>query len=84
MAQKESPRKGECYSGVQKSLNKFEIYLSDESVKKMPEADFKRVVTNSCVNAAVKYLNGKQNGDKGAGIIYNVLELQDYLTPTLL
>jgi hypothetical protein len=31
---------------------------------------------------AVKYLQGKQNGgDKGAGIIYNELELQDYLNP---
>ena len=81
-AQKESPRKGDWYSGVQKNLKEFEIYLSDESVKKMPEADFKRIVKSSSVNAAVKYLKGKQNGgDKGAGIIYNELELQDYLNP---
>ena len=37
MAQKREPRRGDYYSAIQKYLSEFEIHMSEENIKEMPE-----------------------------------------------
>ena len=83
MAQKNEPTKGDWYSDVIKHLAEFEINMSEESIKKMPETTFKNFVRKQAVKATVDYLKQKQSKcEKGSDIKYQRLELQDYLSPS--
>ena len=56
--------------------------MSDEEIQKMPVNLFKKLVKEKTVSASINYLKMKQRkGEKGAEIIYDTLELQDYLNP---
>ena len=60
-------------------MHEFDIKLTDEDIKKTPEVAFKKLVKEKTINSAFKYLKEKQNkGRKGAAILYNSIELQDY------
>ena len=80
MAQKEYPKPGDWYSEVKLIVNELELNISVEIIKNMQENVFKNIVKkNTCV-ADLKNLKMKQsNGEKALNIIYDTLELQDYL-----
>ena len=83
MAQKHEPRRGDFYSAIQKYLTEFEIHLSEENIKEMPEKLFKSLVKKQAKSVAIQYLKKKQSdGDKGSEIEYQDFGLQDYLSPS--
>ena len=83
MAQKNQPRKGDWYSDVKKHLIEFEINMSEETIKNMPELQFKSLVKKQAMKATVNYLKQKQSKcEKGSEIKYDKLEIQDYLSPS--
>ena len=82
LAQKTHPRRNDWYSGVRTDLNEFEIFMTDEEIRKMPVNTFKQLVKEKSVFACINYLQMKQRkAEKGAKIVYQSLELQDYLNP---
>ena len=83
MAQKSEPRKGDWYSDVKKYLIEFEMDISEENIKNMPELKFKSLVKKQANKASFNYLNQKQSKcEKGSKIKYQQIEIQDYLTPS--
>ena len=67
LAQKTQPKQNDWYTGVRKNLNEFEIFMTDEEIKKMPENIFKQIVREK--SASINYLQTKQSmAEKGAGI----------------
>ena len=82
MAQKEDPKKGDWYSEVRYFLTEYKINISDEQIKKMPINIFKSLVKKETFSASLTYLKSKQlKGEKASNIIYNSIQLQDYLNP---
>ena len=63
MAQKEDPKPGDWYSEVKLIVNEFELNISDEIMKNMPENVFKNIVMKSTYVAGLKYLKMKQSND---------------------
>ena len=82
MAQKNFPSNGDWFSDILKILNDFEIDISEEDLKNMSKNRFKSIVRQKTEIAGVKYLKTLQKKcEKGARIVYDCLELQDYLNP---
>ena len=82
MAQKEEPRRGDWYSETQTILKEFEISVTENEIVNMSQAVFKNIVKKKSLLAAIKYLKIKQKKcEKGLGIEYNSLEIQNYLNP---
>ena len=72
MAQKNQPSKGDWYSILQNIIKDFEIYISEEGIKKMPIYIFK--------SAGLKFLqNVQERGSKGNTTEYQSVTLQHYL-----
>ena len=69
-------------SDILKILNDFEIDISEEDLRNMSKNRFKSIVRQKTEIAGVKYLKTLQKKcEKGARIVYDCLELQDYLNP---
>ena len=82
MAQKNQPRKGDWYSGVQSIIQEFDLNISEEDIKRTPTNIFKNIAKTSSISAGFKYLKQIQlKGSKGSKIVYDSLTLQDYLNP---
>ena len=82
MAQKNFPSNGDWFSDILKILNDFEIDISEEDLRNMSKNRFKSIVRQKTEIAGVKYLKTLQKKcEKGARIVYDCLELQDYLNP---
>ena len=80
MAQKIDPKKGDWYSEVRDILKEYDIQMSDEEIKKMPENIFKSFVKKQTYSVSLYYLQSKQRkGEKAHNIIYESMKLQDYL-----
>ena len=82
MAQKKQPVKGDWYSEVQTIINKFELNISEEDIKKIPTTIFKNMVKTAAECARFRYLKNMQmKGSKGSKVEYDSSSLQDYLNP---
>ena len=80
MAQKKEPRRGDWYSEIKNIIKEFNIFSSEEEIKKIPTKVFKNIVKRSSEEAAIKYLENI-TGTKEVKIIYDSLNIQDYLKP---
>ena len=85
MAQMQNPVKGDWILQVRKDLEETEINDTLEDIQKMSIEEFKAKVKTSVKNSALKYLNSeKARMSKIMYISHDALELQPYLSPTVL
>ena len=83
MAQKKQPPKGDWYSEIQSTMEDFEITITDDEIKRTPARVVKKMVKLRAVRAWLIYLKELQKeGNKGSLIIYDSLEVQEYLNPS--
>ena len=83
MAQKKQPRKGDWYSEIQSTMEDFEITITDDEIKRTRARVVKKMVKIRAARAWLIYLKELQKkGNKGSLIIYDSLEVQEYLNPS--
>ena len=73
-------KKGEWIEKVTEDMNTLEIKMSFEEMKDCPKNEFKKLVKTKCKAAYFKNIT-KEKGllSKGKEIIYESLNLQDYM-----
>ena len=78
--QVKNPSKGDWATSCSQTLQQLEIHLSFEEIKKMSAPKFKRIVCIQIREEAFRYLKSKR-GEKGNEIIYQDIEMAEYLLP---
>ena len=82
MAQSENPGKNDWVSTVTEDLQKLDIELSFEDIKKTSKLSFKQLVKERVKTKAFQYLTGVQKThSKSINLKYSELKLQEYLEP---
>ena len=80
MAQRNDPIRGDWYSNVIEIIKEFDLGENEKDIIYIPVKTLKKSVNQKGKVAGIKYLQGQQNKcEKGSGIKYEFLELQDYL-----
>ena len=78
--QLQHPTKGDWVSACKSDLNEMKIELSFQEIKAMSKESFTKMIKSKIPEIALKYLLEKR-GSKGKEIIYNKLEMAEYLMP---
>ena len=82
MAMKSSPTRGDWASSAIELLEKYNISLSFENIKTMKKSQFKIMVKKQIHKVAFEDLIIRKNdGEKGKKILYECLQMTDYLLP---
>ena len=69
------------WTGVEQSLQKYDLPLDLEVIRSMPKDSFSNVVRNSVTKTALNHLQTECSGlKKTANLKYDALKLQDYLS----
>ena len=80
--QKNHPTKGDWVSCVIELVNVYDLQLSIEEIKNTKKSVFKNLVKNQVEKVAFEQLLKRQKGgQKGKKIVYENLEMADYLLP---
>ena len=78
--QLQQPTKNDWVSTCKKDLEEMKINLKFEEIRMMSKENFANIVKSKIPEMAFKYLLNKR-GSKGKEILYNRLEMAEYLTP---
>jgi hypothetical protein len=78
--QVQNPSKGDWASSCTETLQNLKINLSFEEIKLMSAPKFKKIVCIQIREEAFRYLKNKR-GEKGSEIIYQDIEMAEYLLP---
>ena len=78
--QVQNPSKGNWASSCKENLKQLKINLTFEEIKSMSVTKFKKIVRIQIREEAFRYLTNKR-GEKGSEIIYQDIEMAEYLLP---
>ena len=79
--QLQKPMKGDWVSTCKNDLEEMKIGLKFEEIRKMSKENFSKIIKSKISDQAFNYLLNKR-GSKGQEIIYNRLEMAEYLMPS--
>ena len=79
--QLKNPTRGDWASTCMKNIQELEITLSLEDIETMTKYKFSKMLKTKIHENALKYLE-KRRGEKGEEIVYECLEMSEYLQPT--